>query len=393
MVVSFKVQYFDEMTSLKQLGLTMQDRPRVAAIIETGRGILLGKDRKDPWKEERSNKLTAELGAIRREQVINQNRINKALERGHFFDANLYETENHKAEERTNRLLSAIPLANRLITEGIFSLPGGKIDNQTEADNLELAITREISEELGLVVKDLKYFRSYPAKRTGGRSHVIFVAKTEGEVQVDNKELNGIGLLNRHVLVPFLGDYFYQRHAKLVFDDYFSSPAIRQTVINDNLVSNLSISGDLMHQWFKDERIGYAFQKAKSDKNPAVGAETISLWLDNAENYLLSSSVTTERMQSVIVNLRANLQQVLKRNSSIKMPPNGLVFGKRFPADFTAFYPPWHPTTPPLKLSDTIPPRPEINDSNLKDSAERSVTPDIQQILDQFMPRGVVRKA
>lgn len=393
MIKLSSVPYFEEMTSLKQLGLTMQDRPRVAAIIETGRGILLGKDRKDPWKEERSNKLTSELGAIRKEQVINQNRIASALARGHILDAGVLEAENLKSEKRTNRLLSAIPLANKLITEGIFSLPGGKIDNQDEADHLELAIAREIGEELGLVVKDLKYFRSYPAKRTGGRSHVIFVAKTEGEVKIDNTELNGIGLLNKHEIIPFPGDYFYQRHARLVFEDYFSSPAIRHSVINDNLISNISLNGDLMHQWFKDERIGYAFHKAKTEKNPAVGAETISLWLDAAETYAQSSSFTTEMMQKVIHNLRSNLQQVLKRNSISKLPPSGIIFGKRYPADFTAFYPPWHSATPPLKLSDTIPPRPEISDLNLKDSAERKVTPDIQMILDQFMPGKVIRKA
>lgn len=89
--------------------------------------------------------------------------------------------------ERDNKIL--LTKRNHEPFKGHWCIPGGHIDFGEEP---EQAIKREVKEETGLTVTDLKFFGHYSEIYKEINWHavaLVFICKTEGEVKIDPKEV------------------------------------------------------------------------------------------------------------------------------------------------------------------------------------------------------------
>lgn len=238
----------------------MEKRPlRVGAIIETTEGVLLVQDAKDKQKDHYIKKL---------------------------------EEKERKASGKKKKMADArLLLANEIMKDGRFSLPGGKIETQDyeEAnatqligveklndDQIELfkeviknTIAREIDEELGIGV-DQSMVKTIMEIQGRTRDHIICLVHTEGRIKLNREELSGIGLLNEHPQIP-LNEFFYQSHVRTIYQKYLLSE-YRPELIKKYL-SKLNIKKDLIMDVLKDQVLARAYLKSKGhyrNKNRAV---------------------------------------------------------------------------------------------------------------------------
>lgn len=90
---------------------------------------------------------------------------------------------------------------NANFREGLYSTIAGFVE---QGESLEQAVRREIYEEVGIKVKNIKYFQSRPWISLDSLM-VGFTAEYEsGEIQVDGKEILDAGWYDKHNLPPLL---------------------------------------------------------------------------------------------------------------------------------------------------------------------------------------------
>ncbi len=90
---------------------------------------------------------------------------------------------------------------NANFTEGLYSIIAGFVE---QGETLEAAVKREVYEEVGIKVKNIKYISSKPWS-TGDSLMLGFSAEYEsGEITVDGKEILDAGWYNKEKLPPVL---------------------------------------------------------------------------------------------------------------------------------------------------------------------------------------------
>jgi len=214
---------------------------RVAAVLPTTEGILLVQDNKD-------RRLPEVLAKIKR--------------------------KSDEAEIRGNHtLVERMKYARMIASEGRLSLPGGKIeledyevvgatsllgvDKISTPDQVNLfrevvrqAITREGLEELGVLLEDIK-----PILEIKGvaRNHIICLARAEGTITLDTKELNGLGFLPDKPLIP-LNHYFYQAHVRKLYERAMHSSTKNPTwaELVRMYLSRIKVPVNLIQKWFSN---------------------------------------------------------------------------------------------------------------------------------------------
>lgn len=90
---------------------------------------------------------------------------------------------------------------NANFVEGLYSVIAGFVE---QGETLEVAVKREVYEEIGIKVKNIKYVSSKPWS-TGDSLMLGFTAEYEsGEIKVDGKEITDAGWYNKEKLPPVL---------------------------------------------------------------------------------------------------------------------------------------------------------------------------------------------
>ncbi len=227
---------------------------RVAAIIETTEGVLVVQDAKDKRRDYYMGKLTDKL----------------TIQTG----------------KRRNSIAKRIGLAQQIVQDGRFSLPGGKIepkdyeeagatsimdlDNPQTPEEIELflqvirsTLVREIDEELKLHVNQ-GMIKSIMEIQGRTRDHIICLVHAVGVVKINRAELSGIGFLDEKSPIP-LNEYFFQSHLRIIHQKYIKSP-LRQEYITRYL-SRINISEELVMGAYRDTIIGYKYALSAPHRN------------------------------------------------------------------------------------------------------------------------------
>lgn len=187
--------------------------------------------------------------------------------------------------------------AAEIIKKGRFSLPGGKIEPEDyvtagaekliglslkeiqkfdeESEEMEAfravikeALWREIWEETKLNV-DREFIDPILEIVGDTRDHVICVASASGTVKILEKEISGIGFLDRSNVIPFSPEYtriFYQSHVFLLYQLWVNDPSSERYERIRNLVSSIEIPEYLIDRWQQCLTHGYLHKSPKSRK-------------------------------------------------------------------------------------------------------------------------------
>lgn len=238
---------------------------RVGGVIESARGTFLVQDKKDKHIKETLDKIGC--------------RIRRFREQGRFEQA---EREKQAAE---------------MVKKGRFSLPGGKIEPEDyvaagaeglidlslkelqkfdeESEEMEAfravmmeALWREIFEETKLNV-DRESIDPILQIIGDTRDHVICFASARGTVQILEKEISGIGFLDRNNVIPMSPEYhsmFYQSHVFSLYKLWINDPNSERYEKMRDLVSNMEIPEPLIDRWQQCLQHGYLHKSPKSRK-------------------------------------------------------------------------------------------------------------------------------
>lgn len=239
---------------------------RAAAIIETAHGVMLVQDIKDHFK---------------------QNTIRVLGDQYNKFIA----SSNYDA---AGRKLAAM----RIVSNGRFSLPGGKIERidyiTAGAEELLLldrppstkeeliafrdvvreAAIREVTEELGAKV-DYEQVSTIIEIQGRMRDHVICVLRIEGLLELKHpEEISGIGFLNEENTIA-LNRLFYQAHVQKVMDRYVRK-ADRHRKLIPRFLSHLRVPKEYMDHWFENLQQGYLSRPKRYRNAHPVPTEPMS---------------------------------------------------------------------------------------------------------------------
>ena len=99
-----------------------------------------------------------------------------------------------------NQLLMA---HNANFREGLYSIIAGFVE---QGETLEMAVRREVFEEVGVKVKNIKYHHSRPWNSLDSLMFGFTAEYVEGEIKVDGKEIVDAGWYDKDHLPPQLPD-------------------------------------------------------------------------------------------------------------------------------------------------------------------------------------------
>ena len=121
--------------------------------------------------------------------------------------------------ERDDRLLMA---RSRRFASGVYSVLAGFVE---PGESIEEAVVREVKEEVGLSVKDLRYFGSQPWPFPHSLMIGFTATHAGGEISIDETELEDAGWFTVDQLPPLPGkisiarkliDWFIEKHSPRV---------------------------------------------------------------------------------------------------------------------------------------------------------------------------------
>jgi len=121
--------------------------------------------------------------------------------------------------ERDDRLLMA---RSRRFAPGVYSVLAGFVE---PGESIEEAVVREVKEEVGLSVKDLRYFGSQPWPFPHSLMIGFTATHAGGEISIDETELEDAGWFTVDQLPPLPGkisiarkliDWFIEKHSPRV---------------------------------------------------------------------------------------------------------------------------------------------------------------------------------
>ncbi len=110
---------------------------------------------------------------------------------------------------------------------GKYGLPGGQFDpSKNDSDTKDTAL-RELHEELGLKASESSAQKVYTFEGNDC-IHDIYVVEATGTLNVNTKELKGIGFFNagRHNQIP---SEYLERHVQALISEYYGSRYERKT--------------------------------------------------------------------------------------------------------------------------------------------------------------------
>ena len=126
------------------------------------------------------------------------------------------------AIERGDRLLMG---RSRRFATGVYSVLAGFVE---PGESLEETVIREVKEEVGISIKDIRYFGSQPWPFPHSLMIGFTATYAEGEISIDETELEDAGWFTVDNLPPLPGkisiarkliDSFIAKHGKLPKDD------------------------------------------------------------------------------------------------------------------------------------------------------------------------------
>ncbi len=287
-------------TSLRQLGVI--GKCRVAVIIETGCGVLLVRDKKNPRKDERIKEFSHSFLSIL--ENVNS-KIKKRLKPVELEDTTSTTKAKISYEERVREMITAQLDAREIISDGVYALPGGSVNPQEEND-VEGTLIRELNEEINLQVHHLLPMQVFYADENDDRTHIIYLAQVKGELRINPEDsVNGIGFVTPYELLPSNYGIFYQKHLQGIFKNYLRGPhrKLRYDQINHegySFFSDISIGRDDLQDWLEIESIGHRIKKVMDGEHPLVGPETMRVWDLAVNEGIVQSSIHPARKSNYI---------------------------------------------------------------------------------------------
>ncbi len=121
---------------------------------------------------------------------------------------------------------------------------------------------REVQEELGITPPESS-LKGILQINGNTRRHLIYIVALDGEVNITDPYISGIGFIDRKHVIP-LSKFFFQGHIHTLYSQYICDP--NREIVAKGYASRLTVPIDLIEGWFTDEIAAYHYLSGKGRK-------------------------------------------------------------------------------------------------------------------------------